>query len=55
VTPIKAEAVGLKEISDVPEELLAPVEVKSSVLVLVTSAAENSVFVIVIVGEPFAP
>lgn len=45
----------MMEMFDVPDESLAPVEVESSVLVLVTSAAENSVFVMVMVGEPFAP
>lgn len=52
VTPIKADTVGSVESAGVPDEAL---ELEPVVLVLVTSAAENNVFVMVMVGEPFGP
>jgi len=55
VTPMKADAVGSMERSAVPDESLAPVKAELSVCVLVTSAAENNVFVTVNVGDPLEP
>lgn len=55
VTPMKGDAGKVMKCSNVPDKSLAPVELEPSVVVLVTWAAENNVFVTVIVGEPLGP
>jgi len=55
VTPMKADTVRLMESCGVPDKSLGLVDLEPSVFVLVIAAAEYNVFVIVIVGEPFAP